>query len=151
MEWMYLTQICIPLCCCLVAKLCPSVCDPMDCRPPGSSVHGISQARILEWVTMSFSRGSSWPRDGTHVFCIGRQILYCWATKEALYSSRKDENTNFKKNTKKKKANPYLINPPNKPVRRSLVLACGTDEECRAWWAQVTQLYLPDSGLLESS
>ena len=47
-------------------------CDPMDCSPPGSSVRGISQARILEWVASSFSRGSSWPRDRTCVFCIGR-------------------------------------------------------------------------------
>ena len=44
-------------------------CDPMNCSPPGSSVHGISQARILEGVAMSFSRGSSWPRDGTQVSC----------------------------------------------------------------------------------
>ena len=50
----------------LVGKLCPIPCDPMDCSPPGSSVHGIFQARILEWVAISFSRGSSWPRDQTH-------------------------------------------------------------------------------------
>ena len=58
----------------------------MDCSPPGSSVHGISQARILEWVAISYSRGSSWPRDQTHISyisCIGRWILYCWAIKEA--------------------------------------------------------------------
>ena len=51
-------------------------CDSMDCSPPGSSVHGISQARILEWVAISFSRASSQPRDQTHISCIGRQILY---------------------------------------------------------------------------
>ena len=53
----------------------------MDCSPPGSSVHGISQARILEWVAISYSRGSSWPRDWTWVSCvscIGRQVLYHW-------------------------------------------------------------------------
>ena len=48
----------------------------MDCSPPGSSVHGILQPRILEWVAISFSRGSSRPRDQTCVFCIGRWILY---------------------------------------------------------------------------
>ena len=53
-----------------VAQLCPTLCDPMDCRPPGSSVHGISQASILEWVAISFSRGSSRPRDRTRVSCI---------------------------------------------------------------------------------
>ena len=50
--------------------------DPMDCSPPGSSIHEISQARILEWVATSFSRGSSKPRDKTHIFCIGRLIIY---------------------------------------------------------------------------
>ena len=57
-------------CCCLVAKLCPTLCDPMDCSPPGSSVHGISQATILEWVAISFSRGFSKPRDQTHISCL---------------------------------------------------------------------------------
>ena len=55
---------------CLVAQLCPTLCDPMDCSPPGSSVHGILQARILEWVAISFSRGSSSPRDQTQVSCV---------------------------------------------------------------------------------
>ena len=49
---------------------------PMDCSPPGSSVHGVSQARILEWVATSFSRGSPRPRDWTQVSYTGRQILY---------------------------------------------------------------------------
>ena len=53
------------ICVCPVAQSCPTVCDPMDCSPPGSSVHGIFQARILEWVAIFFSRGSSWPRDPT--------------------------------------------------------------------------------------
>ena len=49
---------------------CPTLCDPLDCSPPGSSIHGIFQARILEWVAISFSRGSSWPRDQTWVSCV---------------------------------------------------------------------------------
>ena len=71
----------IKFCCSMCAKLlqlCPTLCDPMDCSPPGSSVHGILQARILEWVTMPSSRGSSPPRDRTHLFfisCISRQVL----------------------------------------------------------------------------
>ena len=48
---------------------CPILCDPMDCSPPGSSVHGSLQARILEVVAVSFSRGSSWPRDRTCISC----------------------------------------------------------------------------------
>ena len=58
-----------------------TLCDPRDCSPPGSSVHGILQARILEWVAVSFSRGSSWPRDWTqdsYVSWTGRQVLYHW-------------------------------------------------------------------------
>ena len=53
--------------CCSDAQLCPTLCDPVDCSLPDSSVHGILQARILEWVAMPSSRGSSWPRDWTWV------------------------------------------------------------------------------------
>ena len=55
------------------------LCDPMDCSLPGSSVHGIFSARVLEWVAIAFSRGQSRPRDQTHVFyvsCTDRQVLY---------------------------------------------------------------------------
>ena len=58
----------------------------LDYSLSGSSVHGISQARILEWVAISFSRGSSWTRNWICISWIGRQILYHWATKEALIS-----------------------------------------------------------------
>ena len=67
---------------CMHAKsleLCPTLCSPMDCSLPDSSVHGILQARILEWVAISLSRWSSQPRDQTHVSyisCIGRWVLY---------------------------------------------------------------------------
>ena len=54
----------------LVTQLCPTLGDPMDCSPPGSSVRGTLQARILERVAMPSSRGSSWPRDRTWVSCI---------------------------------------------------------------------------------
>ena len=59
-------------------------CDPMDCSPPVSSVHGILQARILEWVAISFSTGSSQPKDWTWVSCIGGRFFTVWATREAL-------------------------------------------------------------------
>ena len=65
----------------------PALCDPEDCRLPASSVHGISQVRILDWVAISSSRGSSWPRDQTWVSwisCIGRWILYHWTMWKAL-------------------------------------------------------------------
>ena len=60
----------------------------MGCSLPGSSVHGISQARLMEWVTISFSKGSSWPRDWTCISCIDRQILYHCSTSEALLLGR---------------------------------------------------------------
>ena len=69
----------------LVTQLCPTLGDPMDCSPPGSSVHGIFQARILEWMAIPFSRGSSWPRGRAHVSRTGRQILYYCTTWEAPY------------------------------------------------------------------
>ena len=62
--------------CVLVAQTCLTLCNPLDCSPPGSSVHGILQARILEWVAIPFFRGSSQPRDRTYVSCISRQILF---------------------------------------------------------------------------
>ena len=65
---------------CSVAQLCLTLCNPVDCSPPGFSVHGISQARTLEWPAISFSRGSCQPRDWTCVSCIGRQALYHQAT-----------------------------------------------------------------------
>ena len=73
-------------CYCSVNKLCPVLCNPMDCSLPYSSVHEISQARILECVAISFPRGSSQHRNQTHICCFAdsllhcRQILYCWAT-----------------------------------------------------------------------
>ena len=70
----------------LRAKLlqsCPTLCDPMAYSPPGSSVHKILQARRVEWVAMPFSRGSSAPRDRTHVSCVGRRVFTTSATWEA--------------------------------------------------------------------
>ena len=61
-----------------------TLCNPMDYSPPGPFVHGFFQARILEWVAISSSRGSSWARDRTCVSCMGRWILYHWATRKAL-------------------------------------------------------------------
>ena len=64
-------------------KSCMTLCYPMDCSPPGSSIHGISLARVLELVAISSFMGSSWPKDRTCVSCIGRWILYHWPTREA--------------------------------------------------------------------
>ena len=66
-----------------VAQSCLTLCDPVDSSPPYSSVHGILQAKILEWVAISFSRGSSWPRDRTQVSRIAGRCFNLWATREA--------------------------------------------------------------------
>ena len=75
--YLYLTRFCV--CVCVCAQFCPTFCNPMNCSPLGSSVHGIFQTRTLEWVAISFSRESSWSRDQTWGFCvscIGGRILY---------------------------------------------------------------------------
>ena len=65
----------------LVAQSCPTLCDPMDCSPTVSSVQGIVQARILEWIAIPFfSRGSFQPRDQTLVYCIAGKLFTIWAT-----------------------------------------------------------------------
>ena len=67
-----------------VAQLCLTLHGPMDCSLPGSSAHGIFQARVLEWVAISFSRGSSWPRDRTCVSHIVGRCFTIWTTKEVI-------------------------------------------------------------------
>ena len=66
----------------------PTLCDPMNYSLPVSSVHGIYQASVLEWVAIFFSRGSSWPRDRTQVSCIAGRRFTIWATREALWILR---------------------------------------------------------------
>ena len=66
-----------------VAQSCPTLCDPMVCSPPGSSVHGILQARILKWVALPFSRGPSWPRDWTGLSCTAVRFCTLWAIRDA--------------------------------------------------------------------
>ena len=71
----------------LIAQWCLTFCDPMD-SSMGSSVHGTLQARILEWVAISFSRGSSQPRDQTKVSCIARRFFTIWAARQVPSSLR---------------------------------------------------------------
>ena len=73
----------------LVTQLCLTLCDPMDYSLPASTVHGILQARILQWVAIPFSRGSSQPRGRTGVSCIAGRFFTIWATREA------DRNVNY--------------------------------------------------------
>ena len=68
-----------------VAQSCLILCDPTDCSLPASSVYGIFQARVLEWAAISFSRGSSWPKDQTRVSLIAGRHFTIWATREATF------------------------------------------------------------------
>ena len=77
-------------CVCARAQSCPTLCDPMDYSPSGSSVHGILQARILEWVAISFSRGSSPLRDQTHVSCLAGGFFDHCITWEASWKPGQD-------------------------------------------------------------
>ena len=71
-----------------VAQSCPTLCDPIDCSLPGSSVHGIFQTIVLEWIAISFSRGSSQPRARTRVSCIVDRRFTVWATREVNLTSK---------------------------------------------------------------
>ena len=78
-----------------VAQSCPTLCNPMDCSLPGSFVHGIFQARILEWVAISFSRRSSQPRDQTQVLQIVVRLFSVWATREVQANPKRAETRTF--------------------------------------------------------
>jgi len=77
---MFFSSVCV-----LVAQLYLTLWDPIDCSLPGSSVHGILQARILEWVALPSSRGSSQPRDWTWLSCVAGEFFTIWATREAPF------------------------------------------------------------------
>ena len=82
-SWYYFLIMLLCLKSVLVTQSCLTLYNPMDCSPPGSPVHGILQARILEWVAISFSRGSYRPRDQTQVSCTAGGFFIVWATREA--------------------------------------------------------------------
>ena len=122
------------LVCAKSLQLCPTLLNPMDCRLPGSSIHGTIQARILEWVAISFSRRSFPPRDQTCVSCItciGRLILYHYSTREVLlyqgiHTAEKHKQTN--------KQNPQVI----------LIKKCEIFDRllCSVRWSSVQRLRL---------
>ena len=88
----YSLRVCVCLCVCmcvLVTQPCPTLWDPMDCSSSDSSVHGIIQARILEWVTILFSRKSSRLRNRSQVSRISGKFLTIWATRAAQWPTAK--------------------------------------------------------------
>ena len=106
----------------LVTQSCLTLWNPMDCSLPGSSVHGILQARIQEWVAISYSRGSSWPRDLTHFFCTAGRFFTVWATREVntvmvVYKSLLSQVEKFLNNIKSNHSyNSMLVNVQYKNV-----------------------------------
>ena len=81
------------VCACLVTQSCPTLCDPMDCSPPGSSVHGILQARKLEWVAISFSNGWKWKVKGkslSHVRLSGTPWTAAYQAPQSMGFSRQE-------------------------------------------------------------
>ena len=78
-----------------IAQLCPTLCDPMDCSLPGSSVHGIFQAIVLEWIAISFSSSSSQPRDRTWVSHIVDRGFTVWAIREVPYMTNPQTHSNY--------------------------------------------------------
>ena len=84
--WSWLSPVLFLLHACMHTQSFPTLCNPMDCSLPGCSVYGIFQARILEWVANSFSRGSSWPKDWTQISHIVSRCFTLWATREVLWS-----------------------------------------------------------------
>ena len=92
------------VCVCVCTPLCPTLCNPTDCSPPGFSVQGISQVRTLEWVVMPSSRGSSLPKDRTHlscVYCVAGRFLTAesWGKHSQLPTVCDKHSSNLTKNT----------------------------------------------------
>ena len=104
----------------LAAQWCPTLFDPLNYSPPGSSVPEILQARILEWVAIPFFRGSSWPRDQTQVSCIAGGFFTTWATREALGLIPGSGSSPGKRN--------------DNPLQYSCI---GNPMDREAWWAMI--------------
>ena len=120
------------VCVCSVTRSCLTLCDPMDCSPPASSVHEILQARILEWVAISSSRRSSRPRDRTCVSCIGRWVLYHWATLEApLYKSLMGKY--------------YFLNHKNTQIK--IILFVSDEKNWETGEFSLSELWLSEAGI----
>ena len=113
-----------------VAQSCPTLCDPMDCSLPGSSIHGIFQAIVLDSVSISFSRGSSPPRDWTRVSCIVDRRFTIWAIREDLMACQ-NANENNNEISPHTHQDDYYLNPRKQQSR----WGCGEVEILvPCWW-----------------
>ena len=117
---------------------CLTLCDPMDHSPPGSSVHGILQARIFERASMLYSRGSSWPRDQTQVCCIAGSFFTIWATRGFPGGSSGKDPTCQWGDVRDMGSVPGLGRSPGEGNSNPLQNSCLENSMDRgAWWAMV--------------
>ena len=107
----------------LVAQSCPTLCNPTDCSPPG--VSGILQARILEWIAIPFSRGSSWLRDQTLVSCIAGRFFTLWATGKSYQKKIKRRRIKSRKLEMKKE-----VTTDNEEMQRTKILSKQYFSQC---------------------
>ena len=121
-----------------VAQLCPTLCDPMDCSLPGSSIRRILEARIVEWVAISYSMGSSQSRDRTEVSHIVGRCFTLWATRETLLTSieRIKLSSDPKEKTPLFSVGPQISSITMKSVTASLVIIL------HACWAYLRDLHI---------
>ena len=125
----------------LVFSHVPTLCVPMDCSPLGYCVHGILQARILEWVTMPFSRGSSWPRDRTQATCIAGRFFTIWAIRKAhrpkvclISEQRKDSPTSKTVPRLRYSDSQHLCPVIDFTARSQLYAPVSTQHVIFSWW-----------------
>ena len=147
-EWLTHTHICYKVKV-LVTQMCLTLCNPRDCSSSGFSVHGILQARILEWVAIPFSRGSSWPRDQTWISCIAGRFLTIWTSRKAQYDVTCMKNGSFgEENQEKCKEGPYLLDC-SEETRLESVSWSGFMEMSKmsTWTLSIDRLYFSISHL----
>ena len=132
--------------CVLVTQSCLTLWNPMDCNLPGSSVYGIILAKILEWVAIPFSKGSSRPRDWTWVSCIAGGFLTIWATREAhiLWNTALQIGTTYEQNNPRHNPAQALIFSKSYYIHilSMSVQPPGSQIQSFDWWGLQATLFL---------
>ena len=117
----------------LVIQSCLTLCNPTDCSPPGSLVYGILQARILEWIIITFSRGSSWPRDWTWVSCIAGRFFTIWATGKTCWCPQAILSIPFSCSVVSNSLRPHGLQHASLPCPSPTLRACSNSFPLSRW------------------